>query len=345
MSKAKGSKAKGSMMKKTVLITGANAGLGLETARQFGANGWGTVILACRNEERANKAKASLVAAGTKTTYEVQLVDVADLASVDALAKRLRGRQLDAVVLNAGGIPGPGPDGRPKKTETGVGYPFAVNVLGHAALVGRLLRHGVLADDGRVVFSSSEAARGIPAMKAAPHDLRELVKRHGTRAETIASVARLAHLASQKKMDDMTEYATVKLIGSLWIGALGRRVGPKQRVLAVSPGATRGTEAASEMPAAMKFMMAVMMPTVMRWAGMSHALEVGAARYVEAVEHPERFDQGAFYASPGTKVTGDLVRQEHAVLNDRALQEAAYDALVSLTEGAARVADAAIAAE
>lgn len=77
----------------TVLITGANRGLGLEFARQYVADGW-DVIACCRDPDGADALKDLGV--------RVEALDVADEASVEALAERLAGEPIDLLVNNAG---------------------------------------------------------------------------------------------------------------------------------------------------------------------------------------------------------------------------------------------------
>ncbi|MGO9874197.1 MAG: SDR family NAD(P)-dependent oxidoreductase [Acidimicrobiia bacterium] len=70
---------------KTVLITGANAGLGKEVARQLALRPEiARIYLACRNKERATQAKAELEAATDRHIFDIILMDVADLGSVRA---------------------------------------------------------------------------------------------------------------------------------------------------------------------------------------------------------------------------------------------------------------------
>jgi len=82
--------------KPTVLITGANRGLGLEFARQYAADGW-HVIATARNPDKADDLEALSV--------KIATLDVADPASVSALAKSLEGRPIDLLINNAGIFP------------------------------------------------------------------------------------------------------------------------------------------------------------------------------------------------------------------------------------------------
>lgn len=80
----------------TILITGANRGLGLEFARQFSAAGW-RVIGTARNPDEANELKEHAV--------RVLQLDVVDQASVDRLAASLNGQAIDLLINNAGIFP------------------------------------------------------------------------------------------------------------------------------------------------------------------------------------------------------------------------------------------------
>lgn len=82
----------------TVLITGSNRGIGLEFAKQYAALGW-TVIATTRTPDRAEELK-KLAAARKNVTIE--RLDVADDASVDALAAKYKGKPIDLLINNAG---------------------------------------------------------------------------------------------------------------------------------------------------------------------------------------------------------------------------------------------------
>ena len=144
---------------KTVLITGANAGIGKEVARQLALRPEiARIYLACRNQDRATTAKAELEAATGRRIFDIVLMDVADLGSVRAGLAAISG-SVDALVMNAGVI---GPHSM-DLTADGVTTVFATNVLGHVVLL-----EGLLAEDrlGEVaVFAGSEAVRGVPKLR------------------------------------------------------------------------------------------------------------------------------------------------------------------------------------
>src|SRR3954451_20323187 len=84
------------------VVTGANSGLGLETARELARAG-ASVVLACRNTAKGESAAAGITAEVPGARIEVAELDLASLASVRAFAKRFRGEHaaLDLLVNNA----------------------------------------------------------------------------------------------------------------------------------------------------------------------------------------------------------------------------------------------------
>jgi NAD(P)-dependent dehydrogenase (short-subunit alcohol dehydrogenase family) len=82
----------------TILITGANRGLGLEFCRQYADAGW-NVIACCRNPKLASE----LSALGQRyTTMQIEAVDVAHLDQIDSLSKKLSDTPIDVLINNAG---------------------------------------------------------------------------------------------------------------------------------------------------------------------------------------------------------------------------------------------------
>ena len=134
---------------RTALITGANSGLGLESARALAAKG-ATVLLACRSFEKANKTAAALHEETGGTLIPLEL-DLADLESVQRAAAQVEG--LDLLLNNAGVM-------APPRTLSRQGFElqFAVNHLGHVALTQALLPLLKRSPNGRIVHVSSGAA-------------------------------------------------------------------------------------------------------------------------------------------------------------------------------------------
>ncbi|MFJ3624966.1 oxidoreductase [Streptomyces albidoflavus] len=135
---------------RVAVVTGANSGLGLETARVLARKG-AHVILAVRDEAKGHRAAGLISAESPDARPEVRRLDLADLDAVRDFADGLRGAhaRLDVLVNNAGVM-------APPRTLSAQGHEvqFAANHLGHFALTGLLL--DLLAgDDPRVVTVSS----------------------------------------------------------------------------------------------------------------------------------------------------------------------------------------------
>ena len=136
------------------LITGANSGLGLETARALLAKG-ATVILGCRSLERAELARQQLLPDSREgAAIDLLELDLAHLASVRAAASQLQDRygRLDLLINNAGVM------GLPRcLTHDGFERQFGINHLGHFALTQALLPLLRGRPDARVVTVTSGA--------------------------------------------------------------------------------------------------------------------------------------------------------------------------------------------
>jgi protochlorophyllide reductase len=134
------------------LVTGANSGLGLETARALAARG-ARVLLACRDPERGEQARQALLPIAS-AGLEVLTMDLADLASVAGTAEQVATThgQLDLLINNAGVMAPPR-----RLSRQGYELQFAVNHLGHFALTQALLPLLKARAGARVVHVSSGA--------------------------------------------------------------------------------------------------------------------------------------------------------------------------------------------
>ena len=140
---------------RTAVVTGANSGLGLVTAREL-ARARASVVLACRNLEKGERALAELRDAVPGAQARLGELDLAALASVRAFAQRLAGEQdsLDLLINNAGLMAPPR-----RTTADGFESQFGTNHLGHFALTGLLLDLLGAGSAPRVVTLSSSAHR------------------------------------------------------------------------------------------------------------------------------------------------------------------------------------------
>jgi NAD(P)-dependent dehydrogenase (short-subunit alcohol dehydrogenase family) len=276
---------------KTVLITGANAGIGKDVARQLALRpDMARIYLACRNKDRATTAKAELEAKTGRPIFDIIVMDVADPGSVRDGLEAING-SLDALVMNAGGIGGKTPM---DLTADGATYVFASNVLGHAVLLEALLAEDRLGEVA--VFAGSESARGVPKLR---------MKRPSfvsTSADELATVIDGSYFAD-RKTDRNLAYGQVKYIGALWMAYLARQH-PDRRFITVSPGNTSGTDGPNGLGLPLRLAARYIMPAL----GISHKLDVGARRLVDGVTDPT-LSSGVFYASAANKLTGPLVDQ------------------------------------
>jgi NAD(P)-dependent dehydrogenase (short-subunit alcohol dehydrogenase family) len=139
------------------VVTGANSGLGLVTARELARKG-ALVVLACRNMEKGRAALAEVAAAASGPEPELEELDLASLASVRSFAERFSAKHdgLDLLINNAGVMASPR-----RLTADGFELHFGTNHLGHFALTGLLLPLMKGREDARVITLSSNAHKTV----------------------------------------------------------------------------------------------------------------------------------------------------------------------------------------
>jgi len=137
------------------VVTGANTGLGFETARVLAARG-ASVVLAVRDTDKGKAAAARIAGTAPGADVTVQLLDLASLESIRAAAGALRARhpRIDLLVNNAGVMFPPR-----QTTPDGFELQFGTNHLGPFALTGLLLEQMLPVPGSRVVTVSSLAHR------------------------------------------------------------------------------------------------------------------------------------------------------------------------------------------
>ena len=240
---------------RVALVTGANSGLGLETARALAGAG-AHVILAARSAEMARGAETDIRASHPGASLETVAMDLASQASIKAAAIAIakKHRALDILVNNAGVMALP--EGR---TEDGYETQVGVDHLGHWTLTALLLPSLLRAEAARVVTVSSMARyqgraldpenpyhdgaydpwRAYGDAKLANYHfaigLQREFERHGARASSLAAHPGLSHTNLQVATDER--------------GGAGRS-GARWRVIAERRGMTSARGALSQLRAA-----------------------------------------------------------------------------------------------
>lgn len=299
-------------MLKSVLITGANGGLGKESARQLAMQkSVEKIYLACRNKEKAQIAKRELEQVTGRSIFEILLLDVEHLDSVRGAVAALN-EPVEGLLMNAGGAGGYDFN---KQTKDGVMQQFAVNVLGHVVLTEELLKANKLTKVA--LYAGSEAARGVKemGMKAPEFETYSV--------DEFASIVDGSSFGDNK--DPQLPYGAVKYMGALWMSAISRQY-PQIRFVTMSPGGTKGTNALESLTPAKKFMFKVMF-NFMSLLGKVHKVEVGAKRFVDGLLD-DSYKSGLFYASQAG-ITGTIAEQAKLFggFNDVSFQENANQAI------------------
>jgi NAD(P)-dependent dehydrogenase (short-subunit alcohol dehydrogenase family) len=208
----------GDLTGRVALVTGANSGIGYETASALAEHG-AHVVLACRDPERARRAYDKLENDLDRSSLEVLPLDLSDQASVRSAATSFLDThaRLDLLINNAGvmGVP---------HTITADGFELhmATNHLGHFALTGLLLDRLATTERSRIVSVSSNV-----------HRMGRL---------------RLDDVAGTTSRNVWTTYGTTKLANLLFVAELARRLkgaGVPTMALAAHPGWTRSNLAGS----------------------------------------------------------------------------------------------------
>ncbi len=138
---------------KVAVVTGANGGLGLESAKALAGAG-AHVVMAARNQEKAATARSEILAAHPNASLEIVELDLGSFDSVKAAAENIAANhpEIDILINNAGLMAMP-----ERRTVDGYEMQFGVNHLGHWLFTAGLLEPILAADAARVVTVTSTA--------------------------------------------------------------------------------------------------------------------------------------------------------------------------------------------
>ena len=188
---------------KLALVTGANSGLGLETARALAARG-AQVLLACRGAEKAQRAIEQIRVTVPTARLEFLPLDLSDLGSIRRCAAQFKNShdRLDLLCNNAGVMALPY-----SQTVDGFEMLFGTNHLGHFALTGLLLESLLRAPAARIVTVSSIAHRVGRIHLDDPHWQQRRYSKRGAYGQ-----AKLANLMFALELDRRLRKAGARAI-------------------------------------------------------------------------------------------------------------------------------------
>jgi NAD(P)-dependent dehydrogenase (short-subunit alcohol dehydrogenase family) len=283
---------------RTAIVTGANTGLGLETARALAEHG-ATVVLAVRNLEKGQAALASIRARRKDARASLHALDLSSLESVRRAAGELAAahERIDLLVNNAGVMYTP-----KSRTADGFELQLGTNHLGHFAFTGLLLPRLLATPGARVVTVSSIGHR-------------------------IRSAIDLADLHFEKGYGRVAAYGRSKLANLLFTYELQRRLeraGAKAAALAAHPGMS-ATELTRNMPAFIRVLEPLLMP-------LAQTAAMGALPQLRAATDPAAVG-GQYYGPDGFGESWGhpVVVQSSARSHDAGLQSALWKASEELT--------------
>ncbi len=193
----------------TCLVTGANSGLGLATARALAKRG-ARLILACRS---GIPQTAEMLRRETgNPQIEMVRLDLADFAAIDRCCAELRekGERLDRVILNAGIVPP-----KPLRTAQGFEMMFGVHFLGNMRFVLGLLRDGTIPNG---VFADARAAGHRPRIV--------FVSSETHRTGAPIDMATLGQFVDYNTMGSIAQYGHSKLALTAFVLELAQRLNP-----------------------------------------------------------------------------------------------------------------------
>jgi NAD(P)-dependent dehydrogenase (short-subunit alcohol dehydrogenase family) len=247
---------------RTALITGANTGLGYETAAALAAKG-AHVVLAVRNLEKGRDAARRIEQAAPGARVSLQELDLTSLDSVRAAADQLRSTydSIDLLINNAGVMMTP-----KSTTKDGFELQFGTNHLGHFALTNRLLDRLMSAPGSRIVTVSSTGHRFVRGV-------------------------RFDDLQWDRDYSRVRAYGQSKLANLMFTYELQRRLkGTDTIALAAHPGGSN-TELMRNLPVAVRGLGAVLAP-------LFQGPDMGALPTLRAATDPAALG-GQFYGPDG----------------------------------------------
>lgn len=277
----------------SILVTGANGGMGLKTVEQLANKGAERIVLACRTEAKALKA-LSMLKAGSTHLEPYGGFDMNSAEQIEEAVSRLPRQKFDIIFLQSGGMVVADDyqfidNGNHKIERTS-----HQNAIGALLTLWHLEKADLIADNARIVFAGGEGARGIPGLIQKP--------------DFESTEALLAHLQNaQSAYNPLNEIGVSKFISALIVQKLAA-LDTSRQYLWFSPGLTGGTQGLDALKNPKRFLMKHIGFPLMQAIGLAQGPEEAAAKYLSAL-NGDIGESGAIIGAPEGKALGKLVDQ------------------------------------
>ncbi|UTW61228.1 SDR family NAD(P)-dependent oxidoreductase [bacterium SCSIO 12741] len=280
----------------SILITGANGGIGLETVKLLVKQGAGRIALACRTVEKARKAIAEIADPGTTELEPYGGFDMNDDTSINVAVRSLpASKPFDIVFLQSGGMI----VSQDFQFIYGAGKPIEKtiyqNVFGAYLTVKALKKEGLLAPQARIVFAGGEGARGVKGLIEKPvfrsvDEFNSYIFKGGD------------------KYADINALGVSKFMSALLVQKLSL-VDTEHTYVWFSPGLTAGTNGLAQVPQPKRFVMENIGFPLMQSLGFAQGPKQAAQKFVDCLDG-QYGESGDLIGAPEGKALGALVDQK-----------------------------------
>lgn len=259
---------------KVAIITGANSGLGFESAKQFLGAGLSHLVVAVRSLDKGQAAASKLRHVSPEATIDAWALDMESYASVQAFAQKCQTElsQIDIVILNAGISP------LKFETTASTGHQTAIQVNYLSTMLLTLLILPIL---------KGKRSPGLPARLCIVNSLMSSLAKFPNRDKRplLSSFDNPAITP----FEPVESYSVSKLLGQLFLARLFSHVKPDEVILnMVEPGYTKGTLLDNGLTGAVSAIVKVMKGITGR------PLDQGAATYFDAAVLQGKESHGCF---------------------------------------------------
>ncbi len=280
----------------SILITGANGGIGLETVKLLIKEKASKIVLACRLEEKAEWVKSQLDNSSGTQLKAYGGFDMTHASSIQKSISALpEGEKFNIVFLQARGMIVADKFQFIKTDEHTIERTIYQNVMGGYLTLMYLNQRNLLASNARIVFAGGEGARGIKGMIEKP------------KFNSIKDFS--SYISNGKgKYSDINALGVSKFMSALLVQKLALK-DPEKEYIWFSPGLTAGTNGLKNVPNPKRFILENIGFPIMQFLGIAQSPKKAAEKYISCLSG-KHGENGDLIGAPEGKSLGKLVDQK-----------------------------------